>query len=140
MLNTIIYTFFLVFIAELGDKTQLATMLLSAKSNSIMSVFIGSSLALICSSFLGVFVGSYITKYIPPHYIKNSAGVLFIVMGILILSGKLQALLQNELNFMHYNNRKLILQLYICREKDLSLQNQQKHLILHYRICTFHDI
>jgi len=89
MLNTIIYTFFLVFIAELGDKTQIATMLLSAKSNSIMSVFIGSSLALICSSFLGVFAGAYITKYIPPHYIQNSAGVLFIVMGILILSGKL---------------------------------------------------
>lgn len=89
MLNTIIYTFFLVFIAELGDKTQIATMLLSAKSNSIMSVFIGSSLALMCSSFLGVFAGSYITKYIPPHYIQNSAGILFIVMGILILSGKL---------------------------------------------------
>jgi len=89
MLNTIIYTFFLVFIAELGDKTQIATMLLSAKSNSIMSVFIGSSLALICSSFMGVYAGTYITKYIPPHYIQNSAGVLFIVMGILILSGKL---------------------------------------------------
>lgn len=89
MLNTILYTFFLVFIAELGDKTQIATMLLSAKSNSIMSVFIGSSLALIFSSFLGVFAGSYITKYIPPHYIQNSAGVLFIVMGILILSGRL---------------------------------------------------
>lgn len=89
MLKTILYTFFLVFVAELGDKTQLATMLLSAKSNSIMTVFIGSSLALVCSSFIGVFAGAYITKYIPPHYIQNSAGVLFILMGILILSGKI---------------------------------------------------
>lgn len=89
MLKTILYTFFLIFIAELGDKTQLATMLLSAKSNSIITVFIGSSAALICSSFIGVFAGAYITKYIPPHYIQNSAGVLFIVMGLLILSGKL---------------------------------------------------
>ena len=45
MIKTILYTFFLVFIAELGDKTQLAIMLFSAKSNSIMSVFIGSCLA-----------------------------------------------------------------------------------------------
>ena len=89
MLKSVFYTFFLIFIAELGDKTQIATMLLSAKSNSIMSVFIGSSIALICSSFIGVFAGAYITKYIPPHYIQNSAGVLFIVMGILILRGNL---------------------------------------------------
>ena len=89
MLKAILSTFFLVFIAELGDKTQLATMLLAAKSNSIMSVFIGSSFALICSSFIGVFAGAYITKYVPPYYIQNSAGVLFILMGILILSGKL---------------------------------------------------
>lgn len=89
MLKTILYTFIMVFIAELGDKTQLATMLLSAKSNSITTVFIGASLALICSSFLGVFAGAYITKYIPPHYIQNSAGVLFIIMGILILTGKI---------------------------------------------------
>jgi putative Ca2+/H+ antiporter (TMEM165/GDT1 family) len=89
MLKAIISTFFLVFIAELGDKTQLATMLLSAKSNSIISVFIGSSLALILSSFIGVFAGAYITKYIPPHYIQNSAGVLFILMGILILRGNI---------------------------------------------------
>jgi putative Ca2+/H+ antiporter (TMEM165/GDT1 family) len=89
MFKAIISTFFLVFIAELGDKTQLATMLLSAKSNSIISVFIGSSLALILSSFIGVFAGAYITKYIPPHYIQNSAGVLFILMGILILRGNI---------------------------------------------------
>lgn len=89
MLRTIFYTFFLVFVAELGDKTQLATMLLSAKSNSIISVFIGSSLALVCSSFIGVFAGAYITRYVPPSYIQNAAGILFILMGILILRGNL---------------------------------------------------
>lgn len=89
MLRTIFYTFFLVFIAELGDKTQLAIMLLSAKSNSITAVFVGSSLALICSSFIGVFAGAYITKHVPPHYIQNAAGVLFIAMGLLILRGKI---------------------------------------------------
>ncbi len=89
MLKSVMYTFFLIFIAELGDKTQVATMLLSAKSNSVMAVFIGSSFALICSSFMGVFAGAYITKYVPPHYIQNTAGILFVAMGILILSGKI---------------------------------------------------
>ena len=89
MLKSVIYTFFLVFIAELGDKTQLATMLLAAKSNSYIPVFIGSCLALIFSSFIGVFAGAYITKYIPPHFIQNCAGILFIVMGVMILSGKI---------------------------------------------------
>lgn len=89
MLKAILSTFFLVFIAELGDKTQLATMLLSAKSNSLAAVFIGSSLALICSSLIGVFAGAYITKYIPPQYIQTAAGGLFILMGILILRGNI---------------------------------------------------
>lgn len=89
MLKGILYTFFLVFIAELGDKTQLATMLLSAKSNSVTPVFIGASLALICSSIIGVFAGAYLSRYVPPHYIQNTAGVLFILMGFLILSGKI---------------------------------------------------
>lgn len=88
MLQSILYTFCLVFIAELGDKTQLATMLLSAKSNSAFSVFIGSSLALVCSSFIGVFAGIYITKYIPPQLIQTSAGILFVIMGLMILTGK----------------------------------------------------
>ncbi len=89
MLKLIFSTFLLVFIAELGDKTQLATMLLSAKSNSIIPVFIGASLALVLSSFLGVIAGSYITKLVPPSYIQNIAGVLFVLMGALILSGKI---------------------------------------------------
>lgn len=89
MLKSIMYTFFLVFIAELGDKTQLATMLLAAKSKSVIPVFIGSSIALICTSLIGVFAGTYITRFIPPQYIQYGAGFLFIFMGFLILSGKI---------------------------------------------------
>ncbi|MGI5997381.1 MAG: TMEM165/GDT1 family protein [Lutispora sp.] len=89
MLKVIISTFLCVFIAELGDKTQLQTMLLTAKNNSPILVFIGASLALICSSVLGVFAGTYITKYVPPNYIQNAAGILFIIMGILTLLNKI---------------------------------------------------
>ncbi len=60
MLKAIFSTFILVFIAELGDKTQLATMLISAKSKSIIPVFIGASLALICSSALWAYLQVHI--------------------------------------------------------------------------------
>lgn len=89
MLNTIITTFFIVFISELGDKTQLQTMLLATQSDSIWPVFLGSSLALILSSFIGVCASSFLVKYIPPYYLRTGAGVVFIVIGILTLSGRM---------------------------------------------------
>lgn len=82
-------TFFIVFIAELGDKTQLQTMLLATQAKSIWPVFIGASLALILSSLVGVVAGTFLTKYIPTHYLQTAAGVAFIVIGALTLSGKI---------------------------------------------------
>ncbi|EYE88648.1 hypothetical protein Q428_06725 [Fervidicella metallireducens AeB] len=89
MLKIIISTFLLVFIAELGDKTQLTTMLLSAQSNSKLAVLIGSSLALICSSIVGVLVGSYINKYIPQNIIQTAAAIAFLIIGFLLLFNKI---------------------------------------------------
>lgn len=89
MLKIIISTFILVFIAELGDKTQLTTMLLSSQSNHKLGVFIGSSLALICSSLLGVILGSLLNKYIPPHFLQKSAAIAFLVIGLLLLVNKI---------------------------------------------------
>lgn len=89
MLKIIISTFFLVFIAELGDKTQITTMLLSAEADSRMAVFIGSSLALVCSSFVGVILGSVLNKYIPPMVIQKTAAVAFIVIGALLFLNKI---------------------------------------------------
>jgi putative Ca2+/H+ antiporter (TMEM165/GDT1 family) len=89
MLKIIFSTFLLVFIAELGDKTQLTTMLLSAESNSKAAVFFGSSLALVCSSLLGVLFGSIINKYIPPNIIQTAAAIAFILIGILLLFNKI---------------------------------------------------
>lgn len=89
MLKIILSTFMLVFIAELGDKTQLTTMLLSAQSNSKIAVFLGSSLALVCSSIVGVLLGSIINKYIPPNIIQIAAGIAFLVIGALLLFNKI---------------------------------------------------
>ncbi|HBF77468.1 MAG TPA: hypothetical protein DEF85_03115, partial [Clostridiaceae bacterium] len=70
MLKIIFSTFFLVFLAELGDKTQITTMMLASESKSKTAVFIGSASALICSSLLGVLAGTLINKYIPESIIK----------------------------------------------------------------------
>lgn len=89
MLKIIFSTFLLVFLAELGDKTQLTTMLLSAQSSSKMAILIGSSIALVCSSVLGVLLGSVINKYIPTNIIQMGAAIAFIVIGVLLLFNKL---------------------------------------------------
>lgn len=89
MFNIIITTFWIVFIAELGDKTQLQTMLLATQTKSLWPVFLGSSLALILSSFLGVCASTILTKYISPHYLQTGAGVVFIVIGVLTLLGRM---------------------------------------------------
>lgn len=89
MIKVIFTTFLIVFVAELGDKTQLQTMLLATQSKSLWPVFVGASLALILSSLLGVIAGSYLTKYIPASYLQTSAGIVFIVVGILTLAGKI---------------------------------------------------
>ena len=82
-LKLLITTFGLVFLAELGDKTQLATFCLSADcGSSRISVFLGSAGALVISSLIAVFLGDAISRFIPPNYIKIGAGAFFIVAGI----------------------------------------------------------
>lgn len=72
-----------VFIAELGDKTQLATMLFAAdKEVSKMTVFLGASLALIVASGIGVLAGSAISQYVSTRHLSYIAGIGFIGIGI----------------------------------------------------------
>ncbi len=72
-----------IFLAELGDKTQLATMLFASNSSAnLLTVFLGASLALILSSALGVAVGGVMAQYLDPKYLSYLAGVGFIMVGI----------------------------------------------------------
>jgi putative Ca2+/H+ antiporter (TMEM165/GDT1 family) len=72
-----------VFIAEIGDKTQLATMMFASDAKaSLWAVFIGSSLALIAAAGIGVVAGSALTKFISPEALKLIAGIGFIAIGI----------------------------------------------------------
>ena len=75
-------TFATVFVAELGDKTQIATLLLSAESGRPLIVFIGASLALICSSLVGVLLGRWLSKTVPAKNFESIAGGLMIGLGL----------------------------------------------------------
>ncbi len=80
----LVATFTSVFVAELGDKTQLATMVLSAGANgsgSRWAVFAGAALALVCTSALGVLAGGVIGKTVSPGALHKLAGALFVALG-----------------------------------------------------------
>ena len=81
-------TFGIIFLAEMGDKTQLAAMTMAAQTKKPWAVFIGSSLALAAVSALGVVVGGVIGDYVPLEWVKRGAAVAFIVIGVLMLFGK----------------------------------------------------
>lgn len=71
-----------VFLAELGDKTQLAALLLSAESGRPAVVFVGASLALICSSLVGVLLGRWLSTVMAPSQLERAAGVLMVTLGL----------------------------------------------------------
>jgi len=77
--------FSMIFLAELGDKTQLATFACAAYERSKISVFIGSAGALILASLIATMLGTFLAQHVPQAYIHKAAGVLFIVMGMVYL-------------------------------------------------------
>lgn len=90
-LKLLFTTFGTIFLAELGDKTQLATLAFSAEGKSRLAVFIGSAGALVLTSLLGVVFGAAVAKLVPANYIKIGAGILFVILGLWMLispSGK----------------------------------------------------
>jgi putative Ca2+/H+ antiporter (TMEM165/GDT1 family) len=81
-LKTMLVIFGTVFLAELGDKTQLATVLFASdKQNSALAVFCAASAALVASSALGVAAGSMLSHYVNTRYLSILAGVGFLVIG-----------------------------------------------------------
>ncbi len=87
--NIVVSTFVAVFFAELGDKTQLSTMMLASSKKAPASVFVGSAVALVLSSLIGVLVGDTLYRVVPAHIIRYAAGAGFLVIGALILFGKI---------------------------------------------------
>lgn len=77
-------TFITIFLAEIGDKTQLSTLLMSAESHSPWVVFMGSAAALITTSLLGVLLGSWISSRFSPKTVEKSAGVMLLVISVML--------------------------------------------------------
>ncbi|PIZ00223.1 hypothetical protein COY62_03835 [bacterium (Candidatus Howlettbacteria) CG_4_10_14_0_8_um_filter_40_9] len=76
-------TFATIFLAELGDKTQIATMLFASNSETNKYlVLLGASLALVTTSVLGVLIGSTLSNYIDEKTLKLIGGIGFLVVGI----------------------------------------------------------
>jgi len=87
-LKLLFSTFTLVFLAELGDKTQLATLSLAASGRSRLTVFVGAATALVLTSLIAVLVGEGLARVVPAVWIQRAAGVGFIVLGLFFLMGK----------------------------------------------------
>ncbi len=81
-------TFATIFLAEMGDKTQLAAMTMAAETKRPVTVFVSAALALACVSALGVAVGGALGHYLPLEWIRRVAALGFIAIGVLILLDK----------------------------------------------------
>jgi putative Ca2+/H+ antiporter (TMEM165/GDT1 family) len=84
-------TFFIVFIAEMGDKTQIASFSLAADKGNMLSVIIGAGLALTTATLVAVLAGHLIARYIPKKALKIVSGLLFIGTGVVLLVSRLLA-------------------------------------------------
>ena len=83
--NLLGLSFVTVFISELGDKSQLAAIAISGRSNSLRAVFLGSTAALLLASFLGVVLGDSLSQVFPTRWVKAIAAIGFAVMAIRLL-------------------------------------------------------
>jgi putative Ca2+/H+ antiporter (TMEM165/GDT1 family) len=81
----VVTSFLMIFVAEMGDKTQLVTASMAAQQDAPLAVFAGSTLALWSVSLLGIFAGRKLIQFIPLSRIHKVAGYLFIIFGAAII-------------------------------------------------------
>ncbi|MEM6251766.1 MAG: TMEM165/GDT1 family protein [Cyanobacteria bacterium P01_D01_bin.156] len=79
-------TFITIFLAELGDKTQVATLLISAESHKPIMVFVGAALALISTSLVGVLLGQWLARRISPEALDTLAGILLLIISVSLVA------------------------------------------------------
>jgi putative Ca2+/H+ antiporter (TMEM165/GDT1 family) len=77
-------TFVLLFVAELGDKTQLAVIFTSASSDHPRTVFLGAALALITVTLIGTLAGQVVARFVSTDILRKVAAGLFVLMGVLM--------------------------------------------------------
>ncbi len=82
--KTLLVVFWSVFLAELGDKTQLAVLGFSSSGKSAWSVFLGASLALVCTTLLAVLVGERLSAWLPLDVVRKGGALLLVVVGLFL--------------------------------------------------------
>tara|TARA_Y100001968_G_scaffold94312_1_gene84713 strand:+ start:3923 stop:4270 length:348 start_codon:yes stop_codon:yes gene_type:complete len=92
--SILITTFSTIFLAELGDKTQLATLMLSAQSGRPLIIFLGAALALMTTSLLGVIIGRWIANNLPRQRFTLVSGIIMLSLGIYLAT-------QGFMDFIH---------------------------------------
>ncbi len=85
IITLLITSFITIFLAELGDKTQLTTIALSSTTNKPLAVFLGSSIALVLASLLGAMAGGSIANLIPAYLLKLFGAIVFLYIGTTLL-------------------------------------------------------
>lgn len=78
-------TFITVFLAEIGDKTQLTTLMIAAQSHQPLIVFAGAAIALVSTSLLGVLAGKWLAKTFSPSLLNTLAGLSFLILSVSLL-------------------------------------------------------
>ena len=95
-LSILITSFSTIFLAELGDKTQLATLILSAQSGRPLIIFLGAALALILTSLLGVLIGRWIANNLPRERFTVVSGIIMLSLGIYLVTQGVFVFTQNH--------------------------------------------
>jgi putative Ca2+/H+ antiporter (TMEM165/GDT1 family) len=85
VLATFATTFITIFLAEIGDKTQLSTLLMSAESHAPWVVFLGSGVALVTTSLLGVLLGGWMANRLSPKTVEKSAGIMLLFISVMLV-------------------------------------------------------
>jgi Ca2+/H+ antiporter, TMEM165/GDT1 family len=85
ILSCFLSTFVTIFLAEIGDKTQVATLLLSAQSHKPITVFVGAATALIATSLVGVLLGRWLSTVLKPRTLEVVTGVILAVVAVLLV-------------------------------------------------------
>jgi putative Ca2+/H+ antiporter (TMEM165/GDT1 family) len=84
-LQTIGTTFISIFLAELGDKTQLSTLAIAAESDHSLEVFLGAAIALMLTSFLGVLAGKWLAQHLSRNLLDTLSGLCFLLLAVSLL-------------------------------------------------------
>ena len=84
--SILLTSFSTIFLAELGDKTQLATLILSAQSGRPVIIFVGAGLALVSTSLLGVVIGRWIASNLPRQRFTLVSGIIMLSLGVYLIT------------------------------------------------------